>query len=1078
MKIVYAPDVKTGFDCLGSLVLASAEKKRRSWVLVPDGMLLTAERELAKRTPASTGLYSDTLSFRRLANSIFRRFGGLLYNYADAGAEALLLWRALTLCRDSLTVYGESVLDVSAVPTVARAITELKQSMITPEAFMTAAIKLKYSDEGASSVADKCIDIASIYAAYEELLDESYDDRHKDLTFAAQKLAEGDFFEGGELYLFAFSSFTRQQYEILRRAAEKTSELTVIFTCPCEYSRGAIEFDGVRDTVSRLHRIAEAAKRDFSVEMLESKRDDEPYKVAEAIWGRDGVLSDEKPKHIELVECDTARGEAEYAAAAVAKAVRGGLRYRDIAIVTGSPEAYDGILDRALEEYSIPYHMSKKHRLESLPEIAFLISSLRTVTGGWKKEDIISLAYTPFAGITDTDADELEIYMSTWNISGKRFYAPEGDGWGMNPDGYTPDWTEEGVETLERVNASRRFIVNRLTPLADAFGDSTTADEKTAAVLGYLAAAGISAEKTDGTDASAQVASILSRALTSVSITAAPGAMKSKDYIACLSLVLDTLSASTIPSRIDGLDVSDPLRLRGAGFKYVILLGVGDGVFPADTKDSDFFSDTEKTLLEGAGVTVGAGGERASMELFNFSRCLSSSYERLTVIYRSQKNGALPDAAERIRSLYPAIEIKKPSDLVTAEDIISSARLRSGFTLASSPELAEAMRELMSEDEIGRRILASETVPVSDTYETVSDEVASRLFGGDLSLSQSRLESYVLCRFGFYCKYVLGLMEKKRAALTYADIGTFVHAVLERIFRDGSYRLEDEELRRAVDGAVADYIASVLPAEEKDNARLMGLFRRLRRGVYEFMSAFRDEFLESLFTPVLFEVPIGIGRSDEHAVKAMKIPLGDGTSAVLRGIADRIDTYRDGEGTLYVRVVDYKTGKKTFDPDDIREGMSLQLPLYMFTVAENADGEMLERLGGEAGDVIKPAGFLYVGVRPADRKGTDGKETDRKLPRSGLLLRDEAVLRAMEPSLSGEYIPVKIKKDGSFYAGAERSTADAEGFAELYQSLCDTVTRISLDMRSGNASATPEKKKDRSPCEYCRMRAICRAEKR
>ncbi len=1087
MRVVYAPDVRSGFEYLSRLLASSVSEKKRSWVLVPDGMLLTAERELAASVSPSAGLYSDTVSFRRLANGIFRRFGGLHYNYADASAEALILWRALCLCRDTLAVYGESVKDPSAVPTFAKAISELKQSMITPEALMRAAIKLQASEgesessaRGASSVAGKCMDIANIYALYEELLSETYDDRHKDLAFAAEKLEKHDFFEDGELYLFAFSSFTHAQYEILRHAARQCSRVYVIFTCPCEYDRRAIEFDGIRDTTARLRRIAERANRELTTELLPSSREDEPYLLASALWGSCEPISTAEPKHIELVECESARREAEYAALAVARAVRDGLRYRDIAIVSGSVEAYDGLLDRALDEYGIPYHMSKKHRLEAMPQIAFLLSALRTVTGGFRREDIITLAYTGFAGISDADADALEAYMSTWNISGRRFYAPDGGGWGMNPDGYTAAWTDEGEALLASVNESRRVLCERLEPLYDVFSSGTTAEEKTTAVLAFAAAAGIRTEKTDGTDAEAQAAEILSRALSAVALTSEQGEMKSADYLACLSLVLDTLSAQTIPSRTDEVDISDPLRLRGAGFKYVILLGCNDGVFPADTKDADFFSDTEKTLLEGAGVSVGAGGERASMELYNFSRCVSSSYERLTVIYKTQKNGSVPDTVSRMQSIFPALNIKKTARSVGLDSLLKRSALREGYTRAESPELALAMRELMAEDETGRRILASLDIPLSDAYETVSDAVAARLFGGDLSLSQSRLESYVLCRFGFYCKYVLSLMEKKRAALTYADVGTFIHAVLEKIFANGSYRLSDAELRGAVEAAIADYIKDVIPSEERGNARLMGLFRRLRRGVYEFITAFRDEFSQSLFTPVLFEVPIGIKTDRDDALPPMKIPLGDGTHAVLRGIADRIDTYNDGQGTLYVRVVDYKTGTKTFSRGDISEGRSLQLPLYMFTVAEKAGERLTERLGGKAGDIIRPAGFLYVGVRPADRRGADGEDTDpdRKLPRSGLLLRDEAVLRAMDSNLAGEYIPVKIKKDGSLSAGSERSTADAEGFTELYSELCDTVTRISRDMRSGNAAVTPEKKGGASPCEYCKMRAVCRASSR
>lgn len=62
------------------------------------------------------------------------------------------------------------------------------------------------------------------------------------------------------------------------------------------------------------------------------------------------------------------------------------------------------------------------------------------------------------------------------------------------------------------------------------------------------------------------------------------------------------------------------------------------------------------------------------------------------------------------------------------------------------------------------------------------------------------------------------------------------------------------------------------------------------------------------------------------------------------------------DGKLYLRVVDYKTGKKSFDLAELRYGLGLQMLLYLFTLKE--EGQML--FGGHE---IVPAGVLYTPAR-------------------------------------------------------------------------------------------------------------------
>lgn len=127
------------------------------------------------------------------------------------------------------------------------------------------------------------------------------------------------------------------------------------------------------------------------------------------------------------------------------------------------------------------------------------------------------------------------------------------------------------------------------------------------------------------------------------------------------------------------------------------------------------------------------------------------------------------------------------------------------------------------------------------------------------------------------------------------------------------------------------------------------------------------------------------------------------------------------EDKLYVRVVDYKTGTKEFSMDDIAMGLNLQMLLYLFSLWKNGakpHGALREDANGRE---ILPAGVLYFSANvptvTLDREESP-EDVERmvsdKLARRGLLLDDTDVLTAMEHELSGKYLPVKVKKDGSF----------------------------------------------------------------
>lgn len=91
----------------------------------------------------------------------------------------------------------------------------------------------------------------------------------------------------------------------------------------------------------------------------------------------------------------------------------------------------------------------------------------------------------------------------------------------------------------------------------------------------------------------------------------------------------------------------------------------------------------------------------------------------------------------------------------------------------------------------------------------------------------------------------------------------------------------------------------------------------------------QNELKQSEFRPINFEFNI-----NEKGIANL---TGDnGIEIVIRGVIDRVDIY-ESNGEKYIRVIDYKTGKKIFSMSSLLYGINLQMLLYMFTITGSGE---------------------------------------------------------------------------------------------------------------------------------------------
>ena len=188
-----------------------------------------------------------------------------------------------------------------------------------------------------------------------------------------------------------------------------------------------------------------------------------------------------------------------------------------------------------------------------------------------------------------------------------------------------------------------------------------------------------------------------------------------------------------------------------------------------------------------------------------------------------------------------------------------------------------------------------------------------------------------------------------------------------------------------------------------------------------------------------------------------------------RGVADRVDVLAAEDGP-YVRVVDYKSGAKQFQLDDVYNGLNMQMLIYLFSICEHG--------AARYGSNPRPAGILYY---PADdsvlliTRGEPEEALEKQLKKrrrqNGLLLRNVEILEQMEKDLQGNYIPVKLKKDGGL--DKTSSVTSEKGFAAIRAHVESLLVRMGREIQRGSVGPNPYKKGGYNSCQFCEYAAVC-----
>lgn len=1067
-----------------------------SFLVVPEQNTVSVEAAAARRLPPEAPLSFEVTNFTRLADTVFRLVGGVAARYADEGT-ALLLARDATaavapLLSDRRRIDGDRVREVM------RAVRECKISSVTPEQLEAAAASLG----GESSLARKLSDLSLLLASFGGTM--AAHGRHlpaDGLAHLADTLAAKNPLAGARFRFDGFTSFTAVQRAVLGELL-RSSDVTVTLPMPTgDAAKSSLAYAEIDRTLGDLRRLA--AERGIplrEITLSENRRARHPVlaAVAERLF-RVGAPplpppAEGEEEAIRILECRTPFGEAELIAADIARRVRAGAHYRDFAIIARSAEAYRGVLDTALSRHGIPAYFSLPTDLSAFEAIKLIRTAYEILTGGGRREDVITYLKSGLCGIAPDDADRFELYAERWGLTGERLLARP---FRMYANGYDPPRSKEEREAadaeLRRLNETREALSRPLAVLGKSCKDNVTIKEHCAILYEFLSFLRVDRllflrakehEARGDSERAAEYARLFGEItdVLDLLVELTPSSVISaSDFSELLSLLFSSRSLRTIPAGADSVTVGSADLLRPNEPRHIYLIGVGAGVFPREGEEGGLFTSAELDSLGELGIVFdGNDLVRASREYFCFLRAFAAASESVTLSYSltdfSFSLSGRSEALDRILAMTgDRFPILREEELPLADRLYSVESALAALGKTEDPALRTAIREALGRLPDTEPLLARAARPLTDPRARVAAEVMDGLYRDRLSLTQSRIDRYVACPFSYFCEYVLRLSESTRIHLGSAEIGTFIHAVLEYFLGDPDRAdlstLTDEEIEEAV-GRIGDaYLKELLP-ESEITPRVRHRFLRLGQRAVELLRELREEAAVSSFTPLFMEYEPS--ETDETAAEPPVIRLEDGTRVALYGKIDRVDVFRR-DGNVYLRVIDYKTGEKKFSLDDIARGKNLQMLIYLFALWKTERRGFFDAVGVEPGGAILPAGAMYLNLSLKNATvETPSAEGEPLCSRSGILLNLPENLRAMDGEGEGRFIPVRLDADGNPTRGKLDSLATLEEMGALAAEVTETIRRIATRLRGGEADASPLVDKKKAPCDHCPYYPVCR----
>lgn len=951
------------------------KKMNKVTVITPEQNTLALERELIDTLALPGMIDIQVVSFSRLLKRLSGIFEPEDVMVTSIG-KRILFSQILREKRGSFKLFS-GYEKMGFYDELMSTIDRLEIDQIEPEALY----KLS-SDAKGELLQAKLSDIALIYETYLEKVQGSFFDQKRQLELFKEHGMDFRLVDEN-VFLMGFKHLDNVHLEMLK-AMDKKADIYL----DLPLAEGEL-YHVPQNTLNRLERY-------FEVKNIPIIQSEAPYStLSEAILSGDEATV----KAPRFFEAEDQYEEVEFIGLDILKKVsEEGLGLGDIRILTTDINRYGFLFKSTFNKLGIDLFLDERKLLSQSRMIKSVLSLLKVFLRGFRRVDVLSYLKSSVHRELEEKLDTFENYLLSQGVL---------------------DFKEDVTFFHEDMEELRRLWITPLLKKASLFKDKRSIREFSESFLELLISLEYP-EKIQEEQARfheldlleeelimAQAWNTLYEILMQLRILSDDEPINYKDFKTILERAITDATIGIIPPSEGKVVLAEVHRTTHQVCKVLYFSGMNEHLLPKSYGDTALLKEKEKEEILNMGYDFHDTSDfKESLDAIDQHLALSLVEEELVLSFA--------------KSDYSSNTMKESMYYGRAKDLVEKPLIEKGLGnhyFYHEDLLRRYSYEALFENREESLYITEEEL---DTYTRDINRVQTpsivKRNEEEFKASVSRLEKFRQCPFSYFINYDLQAKERESFELESMILGSLHHEVVEKALQammDGHVTMKE------LPNYIENLFRELLLEEDKkvflssaSNRYLVSRAKRVARFV---LNVIHKQVEKSPFKPKYFEIPVST-------------PL---KGYDFYGRVDRVDTL----GNEY-KVIDYKSGNKTFNLSRIYQGIDLQLALYA--------GSLKKVLDKRFDSDLSLAGIYYFNIKdPFVKKGEDREEN---------------------LSLSG--IDIKGKADkGALSKGA---------FQHLYKRVEDMSETLIEEINEGDARVRPLRYQQTMACDYCKFHSICR----
>lgn len=1077
------------------------EPERNFYLIVPEQYTMEAQRELVTMHPAGGMMNIDAIGMNRLAYRVFDELGISTGQVLEDFGKSMLIKKILCEQQDTLQVYGSYYDKLGFVDEMKSMMSEIFQYNIKQDTIDEIMEQIPED----SVVAGKMQDIRHIYEEFEAFAGERYIVAEQLVELLTRHVGQSKLVCGSSLYFDGFTGFTPVQLELVEKLMTCADDLTFSFTLDdrdqkYEHIKDYELFYLTKTTIKKLTEAAAAAGVEIKSPVVlpgtinyRLGENRELFFLERNLFRSPYQKWKQPLERIHLTATGDAQDEIVFVASTIRRLVREkGYRYKDIAIVAGDLEQASHIYERVMDEYEIPVFIDANACLKANPCAETIRSVLAVLADDFSYDSVFRFLK---AGMTDLSFEDIELLENYALKRGVRGYSRWNRAVSENYEKTSPVNVEEIRQAfmkmfgdIRKVFADKKAVTKDYVEALYDFLLQIHMYEKLEARKNEL----YEENRISEGDAYGQIFEKTVRLFDKIAELLGDTKMSVKEFYEIVDTGLSDIEVGVVPPTVDRVLIGDITRSRLNHIKVLFFTSVNDGIVPKAPKKGRILSDRDRDILSDCGLELAPSDKQNSyIEQFYIYTILTKpsdhlyiSYHKLSTSLESMRPSYL---LGRISSIFPSLQAEEYDAASCMPDTVNRSLRRILRTEEDDSEDAESriLTRILTEKGFARELTA---IYKGRAYRNVAEqlppETIALLYGRYLHASVSKLELYARCGFAYFLKYGLRLKEREMYQVDVRNVGVILHSVMEGLFKqvrdtrnnDWENFPEDERMlmvtelvNRAAEESAGDFF--------EDNARNAYMLQMIERMAQTSAGMLQKHIRLGSMKPGMLEKTFDSAKDE---VGSYLFELPNQIQMSINGKIDRVDVEEE-DGTVYIKVIDYKSSTRKLSLEEVLNGEQLQLVTYSAIAYE------IEKMIYPDKN-IQIAGLLYYSFddpvieiesseidtdteQPefSDQEKLDAERME-KMKLQGFVNESPAVIQKMDHTCN-QSLPVKLDKNGDIKKS--ENVVSADQIRTIMELTRENIEELGSQIAEGKIAIEPYKNKSNTGCDYCEFKNIC-----